>query len=1346
MLACGDSGVPTPAALSPVGELALAGVVGEVLPAPLTVKVADNSGNPVAGVVVTFAVADGGGSLSRTADTTTLAGVASTSWRLGDRTTAQRVTATVTGITPINFVATARAAAPATISIDAGDAQAALSNASLATAPSVVVRDRFTNPVPGITVTFTVAVGGGAVTNAANTTNASGVATAGGWRLGAGTGVNRLTALAIASGITNNPVTFNAIATSGAPATAAAQGQTTNLSAVVGQLLTPVPSIRVLDANGNPVQGTSVTFTASTGSTVLAPSKLTDANGVAAPDGWQLGAVAQPYTLTATAGTLPSVTFTASARAAAAASVTINAGNNQLSLPGRPVPTEPSVRVVDGLGNPVPGAEVNFAVVTGGGAASGRRVVTGADGIAAVGAWTLGDAIGVNTLRATVTGDNIAGNPLTFTANGTAGAAAALTPTAGNAVTGQVATAIALAPSVTVRDARGNPVSGAAVTFTPGPLSGSVTGGSVPSNASGVAAVTTWTLGSVAGTQTLIARSAGLPDVVLTVTATAGPAALLAPNGTPTQQAAVVGTSVTPVPSIRVFDAQGNGVPGVTVTFASSAGATLIGGSKVTDGTGAAAPDSWVLGSIAQNYTLTAAAGTLTPVVFTATARGVAAASVAINAGNNQSTPAGRPVAIEPSVRVVDGSGNPVAGAEVNFAVLAGNGSATGRRVLTGADGIAAVGGWTLGDAAGTNTLRATVTGDNIAGNPVTFLATGTAGTAATIAPTAGNALVGQVATALLTSPSVTVRDARGNPVSGVIVTFTPGPLSGSVTGGLATTNASGVATVTTWTLGAVAGTQTLVARVAGLPDVVFSALAAPGAAVLIASNGVPTQQVAVVGTNVTPAPSVRVFDAQGNGVPGVTVAFASSTGSTVTGGSKTTDNNGVAAPDAWALGTQARTYTLTASTGSLTTVSFSVAARAGAASAAAIADGNNQSATVGSAVAIEPSVRVVDQFGNPVGGIEVVFDVTSGGGTAVARRPVTNSDGVATVGGWTLGRISGSNNNTLRATVSGTGITGNPLTFTASGTAGTATGLAVSTGNNQTAVVATQLPTNPTVIVRDAQSNPVPGVVVTFTPATNSGGVAGTSTGTPAGSVTATTDATGIASVFWTLGQLAGTQTLVASADGLSNVSFTATASVGAPANIVVLSGTGQSAVVNTNIAIQPVVQIRDAFNNVVVGATVVFSTVNTGASVSGASVTSNSLGQASPTAWTMGTAIGTQTLTVTSGAATTTVTATATAGAATALQIVSGNGQTRQASQGLLLPLRVRLIDAFGNPVTTSGTAVTFAVTAGGGAIAGGSVNTTAGDAQSGTWTLGAAGAQTVSVTSPGLTGVTFTATIVP
>jgi adhesin/invasin len=172
----------------------------------------------------------------------------------------------------------------------------------------------------------------------------------------------------------------------------------------------------------------------------------------------------------------------------------------------------------------------------------------------------------------------------------------------------------------------------------------------------------------------------------------------------------------------------------------------------------------------------------------------------------------------------VDAFGNQIAGVDVLFEVTAGGGFAVGRNAVTNANGVATVGGWTLGDAPGTNTLRATVSGSGIAGNPVLFQATATPGLVANVTAQTGTGQSAAVNTAVAIAPSVVVRDARGNAVPGVAVQFIIGSGNGTLTGANATTNSAGVAAVGSWTLGPVAGTQTLIARVSGLPDTSSSA------------------------------------------------------------------------------------------------------------------------------------------------------------------------------------------------------------------------------------------------------------------------------------------------------------------------------------------------------------------------------------------------------------------------------------------------------------------------------------------------------------------------------------------
>jgi hypothetical protein len=76
-------------------------------------------------------------------------------------------------------------------------------------APSVVVSDETGAPMGGVSVTFAVTSGGGSVTGASATTNASGVATVGSWTIGSASTVNTLTATAG----TLAPVVFTGCAT-----------------------------------------------------------------------------------------------------------------------------------------------------------------------------------------------------------------------------------------------------------------------------------------------------------------------------------------------------------------------------------------------------------------------------------------------------------------------------------------------------------------------------------------------------------------------------------------------------------------------------------------------------------------------------------------------------------------------------------------------------------------------------------------------------------------------------------------------------------------------------------------------------------------------------------------------------------------------------------------------------------------------------------------------------------------------------------------------------------------------------------------------------------------------------
>ena len=306
----------------------------------------------------------------------------------------------------------------------------------------------------------------------------------------------------------------------------------------------------------------------------------------------------------------------------------------------------------------------------------------------------------------------------------------------------------------------------------------------------------------------------------------------------------------------------------------------------------------------------------------------------------------------------------------------------------------------------------------------------------------AGDGQSGVVGTAVATAPSVIVLDASNAPMAGVTVAFVVTSGGGSLAAATATTAASGVASVGSWTLGTTAGGQTLTATIAasgvtGNPAT-FTATATAGSAKMLTKQG-GDNITSAAGVAVATPPSVKVVDQYGNAVSGVSITFAvASGGGSVTGATVATDASGLATVGGWTLGTSPSANTLTATTSASgvtgSPATFTATANAGAPKTVTKQSGDNTSAVTGAAVTVAPSVKVVDQFNNPVSGVTVTFAIATGGGVVNGATQTTSAAGVAAVGSWTLGGSPGAN--TLTATVTGTGITGNPATFTATATA----------------------------------------------------------------------------------------------------------------------------------------------------------------------------------------------------------------------------------------------------------------------------------------------------------------------
>jgi len=411
--------------------------------------------------------------------------------------------------------------------------------------------------------------------------------------------------------------------------------------------------------------------------------------------------------------------------------------------------------------------------------------------------------------------------------------------------------------------------------------------------------------------------------------------------------------------------------------------------------------------------------------------------SLSVFSGNNQSGPVGQELPQPIKVLATDGNNQPIANQVVNFVVTAGDGSVFAGTALTNANGIAAE-VWRLGTVAGsTQTVEVrAVAPDGTKQVFGVFTANALAGPPDTIVVNGGNNQSAPVNAAVAIAPSVRLADQYGNPVPSHSVTFAVLTGGGSVTGSPALSNASGIATVGSWSMGPVAGSNTLRATAAGLPStpVTFSAT---GQAVTTPQLAITTQPAASAqsGVILNPQPLLQLQDNQGQPLhqANVTVTASINSGGGTLGGTVTvnTDANGVATftnlSVSGLVGPRTLGFNATGVTG---VTSGTINLAAGPAAQIAVNDGNGQSANAGTALSTAPSVKVTDGAGNPVSGVSVTFIPATGGGSVTGGVQSTDDFGIARVGSWTMGPTAGSN--TLSATATGSGISGNPVTIAA--------------------------------------------------------------------------------------------------------------------------------------------------------------------------------------------------------------------------------------------------------------------------------------------------------------------------
>jgi hypothetical protein len=199
--------------------------------------------------------------------------------------------------------------------------------------------------------------------------------------------------------------------------------------------------------------------------------------------------------------------------------------------------------------------------------------------------------------------------------------------------------------------------------------------------------------------------------------------------------------------------------------------------------------------------------------------------------------------------------------------------------------------------------------------------------------------------------------------------------------------------------------------------------------------------------------------------------------------------------------------------------VSFNATATAGAATTIALTSGNSQSAAISTALTNPFVVTVTDAGGNPVSGVSVSWSIT-GTPTGATGQALSSTSTTTDVNGQASTTLTlGNKVGTYTVQASSTGLTGSPISFTATATVGIASQFVKISGDNQSGAVNATLAQPLVVQVTDGGGNPVQGITVSFTFLSTPSGATG-QTLTP---TSATTNTSGQVQTSLRLGSMAG-------------------------------------------------------------------------------------------------------------------------------------------------------------------------------------------------------------------------------
>jgi hypothetical protein len=1022
----------------------------------------------------------------------------------------------------------------ASIAVTRGNNQTGTVGAALADSLQVRVLDKEGRAVPNQPVTWSVTAGNGSVAPASNTTDANGYAGAR-WTLGTSAGAQQVVAKPTGNSAPDNLQALFAAIASASAASKFSKVSGDNQTAVAGSVLADSLVVRVSDADNNPVPGVQVSWAVTGNGAVSSPTTTSGADGRTGVK-WTLGATAGAQGVTATAAPLPSapVSFSATATVGSAGRLAIIRQPSSTAASGARFAQQPQVQIEDAGGNPVsmPGIAVQAGIAShpGSGTLVGNATaITVGNGLATFTDLGIAGPPGDYTLNFSVPNrDDISGTPPSTVITVAAGAPSQLdydvppsSITAGGTIT----------PAVTVRieDAQGNLVTSAttsvSIALAANPGNSTLSGTTTVAATGGIATFADLSLNRPGTGYTLRASASGLSAVTSAgFNVTTGGATTIAANSS-TSLTGTVGSAATPRPSVKVTDAQGNGVSGVTVTFAvTQGGGSVSGATPATDAQGVATVGNWTLGATAGsgNNKLTATVSGLSgsPVEFTASANPGSAGKLGFLMQPAPAGTSGQALSPQPILQLYDSDNNPVSqgGITVTATLSAGpGGTLTNATAVTTSNGRATFSGLRISGPAGTYNLA--FSAPDVAGVTSNDIAI-SAGAATKLGMARQPTTSVQNGQVFPDQPIVQLQDADGNSVNQPGITVNASLQQGGATlGGDASvqTNASGQAVFTDLRITGATGTYSLLFAAAGKTTVSSTDIQLTAGPVSAANSDVsPASGSFTAGDAGGFSFTVSAKDQSQNPVPGASVTFSGAGSGTFEPASGTTDAAGNASIAF--KSTAAGAHQITVTVGGV-----ALADKPSVTVTPAAADAGNSSLllsptsiTLGQQTTV--TVTFEDQFGNPLADQNVVLSVSGGAGTFGNQSPTLNGSGQAST------TFTPTSSGALAVSATLGALTEQAdLTVNSAPASGTNSSLDVGSPATLMAGVTRQV----TVTARNTLDQPMPGAQVSLQMSPTAG-----TTVSP--SVPQVADGSGVAT-FTVSGTAAGNETISASVDGIA-------------------------------------------------------------------------------------------------------------------------------------------------------------------------------------------------------------------